>query len=511
MEPDSVANPASPRARTSIYFALSLVALASASLFAGAMLRPIIDRQRQPATLSPGELAVFIEHAALDVRLGRAGPLTGRLWSIAIQMADSVTKERLLGLCTEAALQARNLSVAASSEELRETLLDQTDARNAVRLRRIGLAAALGQSARAAELASPLIGGSDPRLADAARVHLSSSKEREELSSWVASQAVRDEEATRRAGLAALHLLRDFTQAERLLASLERAGHRDESLSQALTEIYLELDRPQDLVRVVESRLQGTKDESERARLTLLQASALARAGKTSSALSVLVSLAGSKAPQIKEAARRERYEILKKAGLLQAELRTLRDPAERAFVALAVERDYKEAVRLYRSAIAAYPDSLAVIQGLREAERRSDLAERRELYERVLEKDPADETTRNKLLSVLWALDENEAARQLLHRLLEGHENEPGKLIALALGLQRSGLDRDAAALLERAYAAESDTARRQQVLFSLADLYAGERRDQDARRIYTALAADGANPAVRERAVSRLASLLP
>jgi tetratricopeptide (TPR) repeat protein len=517
MERDCVHKPVSPVptaappcAKGIRLFALSLAALVISSLFAGAMLRPLIDVWRQPSALASGEIAVFIEHAALDVRLGLAAPLTERLRVLATRVADPVTRERVLGLHTEAALQAGQLSDAASSEEQRETLVFDANARNAIRLRRIGLAAALGQLARAAELAAPLIAGGDTRLADEARVRLSSSMKREELRSWIESPGDRDPEETRRAGLAALRLLGDATQAERLLGPLERSGQRDASLCEALTEIYLDLDRPWDLARVLDALLADAKIESERARLVLLQASALARAGDSRSALALLEPLRRSQDPVVQLSARRGRFEILKKAGLLDAEVDSLREPGERAFVALTVQRDYEEAVRLYQSAIAAHPDSIELAQGLREAERRRELAERRALYEQVLAKDPEDQPTREKLLAVFVALGENEAVRQFIGQMLKGRETVPEALIGVALALKRAGLDRDAAGFLERAYAAETDAAKKQQIMFSLGDLYAEARREEDARRLYTTLATDGANSAVRERAVSRLASML-
>ena len=61
-----------------------------------------------------------------------------------------------------------------------------------------------------------------------------------------------------------------------------------------------------------------------------------------------------------------------------------MRDVGEQAFVALEVQHDYAEAARLYDKASRAHPDALEYVEGLREAERRRELAERRALYEQV-------------------------------------------------------------------------------------------------------------------------------
>jgi tetratricopeptide (TPR) repeat protein len=495
---------------SSLLFGLSLAALVSVSVLAGAMLRPTMDRWRRPAVPSAGELALFLEHTLVDVRLGRAAPLAERLEWLAPQIKDPVTRERVLGLWTEAALQAGRLQQAASSEEQREAIAKDEESRSAIRLRRIGLAAALGRSAQARDLAKPLIAGRSSRLADEARLRLMTSLKEEELRSWVASKEPRDAEQSRRAGLAALRLLDDAAEAERLLAPLERSGPLDESLCQALLEVYSRLDRPKDLARVSGQLLDKTNDESERMRLVLLRARALARIGDAPGALAALGPLRHAREFPVRQTARRAYYEVLGRAGRLQAELTSLRDPAERAFVALEVEHDYAAAARLYDAATAAHPDSEEIAAGLREAQRRLDLAERRALYEQVLAKDPNDQATRDKLLVVLVALGEADAAREVLQAKLKGRETVPEALVAVALALKSAGLDREAAGYLEKAHAAESDVAKKQLILFSLGDLYAGARQDADAQRLYTSLAADGASTEIRERAVARLATLL-
>jgi tetratricopeptide (TPR) repeat protein len=274
--------------------------------------------------------------------------------------------------------------------------------------------------------------------------------------------------------------------------------------------VYSRLDRPVDVARVSAELLEKSRDENERVRLVLVQARALARTGDTSGALAALGPLRQSREVAVRQAARRAYYDVLGQAGRLHAELASLRNPDERAFVALEVEHDYVDAVRWYQAAIRAHPGSVEMAEGLREAERRRELAERRTLYEQVIAKEPDDAATREKLLSVLVALGDSEAARNNLRDMLKGHETAPEALVAAALALRRAGLDRDAAGLLERAYAAESDVAKRQLILFSLADLYAGAQKDADARRLYANLAADGTSSEIRDRAVARLATLL-
>src|SRR5262249_17846668 len=128
-----------PDVRRSPAFALSLGVLVCASALAGAMLRPLVERWRRPAVPSTGELALFLEHVLVDVRLGRAAPFTDQLGALAKQIKDPVTRERVLGLWTEAALQAGRLQEAATSEAQREALASDGEERTAIRLRRIGL------------------------------------------------------------------------------------------------------------------------------------------------------------------------------------------------------------------------------------------------------------------------------------------------------------------------------------------------------------------------------------
>lgn len=498
--------------RERVIFGLSVLALVAASAFAGAALRPALDRLRRPPLPSGSELASYLEHAAVDVRRGRAAPLADPLRRLAAEAKDPAARERLLELWTEAALQAGRLAEAAQSEEQREGLVGDGQERNAIRLRRIGLAAALGRAEEASGLADPLLRGDDSRLADEARLRLVASKGEKELRAWVESQSTEEPEVGRRAGMAALRLLGDAAQAERLLAPLERAGRLDASLAEALADAYGRMNRPAELAAMLGYLLEPGRllSARDRSRVAIARAAALARAGDGQAALAAAEALRREPDHETRRAARRLRYELLRQAGRLREEVARLRDPGERAFVALEIERDYPRAVRLFREASEHRPDSVELAEGLREAERRQDLAERKALYQQLLSREADDPATREKLLGTLVALGEMDEVRSWIAAALRGREGSPEALVAVALALRKAGLERDAAGYLEKARAAEPDQGRKQQILFALGDLYAAARQEEAARRLYSSLATDGASPEIRERAVARLAALL-
>ncbi|HZS39023.1 MAG TPA: hypothetical protein VFF06_19465 [Polyangia bacterium] len=494
------------RRRGAWAFAASIAGLIGASVFAGAMGRPALERWRGAKPRSAGELAAFLEHAAVDVRLGRGAPLVAPLQAVAKEIKDPAARERVLALVVEAALQAERLDDALAADDAREPLLSDAAARQAVQLQRIGLLGALGRRAEQAALAQPLITGADPQLADEARLRVAATTMDEpQLRAWVAASTTRDPEEARRAGLAALRLLGDAKEARRLLAPLET---RDAALLRALLDTYARLDEPREVARAAAALGVLATDEAERARLALVQAQALAKLGDVDGALAALAPIARSSQLDARLAARRARWDVLQSAGRLRAQLASLRDPGERAFVALEVEHDYAGAARWYRQALAARPDSLELAQGLADAERRVALTERRRLYERLAIEDPDDAQARDKLFAVLVALGDREAARRHVERAL--HDAAPGAALATARTLAHAGLAADAQALLEKTYAAERDPLERQQLLFALGELYAETRRDDDARRVYTSLASGGGSAEIRERAVAQLAPLL-
>ena len=491
-------------------FAVSILFLACACLFAGVMLGPTLQRWRRPKAPAAAEVAAILEHSVVDVRLGRAAPLVDQLGVLAAEVSEPATKDRLLGLWAEAALQAGRIGEAARADALREGLAKDSKAARALRLRRIGLAVALGQPGEAAGLAKPLLTSGDSSAADEARLRLLSGMKEDDLRAWVTSRAPADVEEARRGGLAAIRLLGDAKEAERLLAPLAANGPPDTSLLQTLVDVYGRLDSPNELARVAGVLAQTLQDGEARSRVALIRAEALARAGDADAALAALEPLRHSEDFSTRQAVRRARYLVLKQAGRLDAEVRALRDPAERAFVALEIQRRYAEAVRLYEAAGVALPDSVEVFGGLQEAKRRLDLAERRVLYEQVLAKDPEDGATREKLLAALVALGDVEAARQWVGAALKGREGSPAALVEVALAMRKAGLDRDAASSLERAYALEPSVAQKEQILFALGDLYAASRQEIDARRLYTNLATGSANQETRDRALARLSILL-
>lgn len=496
---------------SSALFAVSVLATVTASLFAGAMARPLVDRWRGPSVADPGDVALFLEHTAVDVRLGRAGALVEPLRSLAGKVKDRDTRERVLALLTEAALQAGRLADAASAEAEREPLVAGREGQDAARLRRIALATALEQREVAEALAKPLIAGQNARLADQARLRLAAAMAEPELRAWIATTSPRDVEDARRAGLAALRLLGDAAAAEALLRRVEGAGQRDASLLEAQLDAATALKDHGGVARAAEGLLAlTTAGDVVRERIALVRAVALGRAGAIAEATLAFGLLQRSPDPAVRWASRQARYEMLRDAGRLSAEVAAMRDPQERAFVALEVERDYVHAVQLYEAALRGRPDSVEAASGLREATRRRDLAERRALYEQVLRREPTDEATRAKLLATLTALGEGELARRQIAESLRGRERAPGALVAAASASRSAGLDRDAVAYLEKAYAGEVDPARKQQILFALGDVLAGARQEPDARRVLAGLATTGVSTEIREQAVSRLARLL-
>src|SRR5512142_1610363 len=132
--------PKAPRGRT-VAFAASIMALIAASAFTGAALAPHLGGGRAPDLRDPGELAVFLEHAQVDVRLGRGAPLARSLEKIAKVVTDPSVKDRVLALWADAAMQSGSLADAALAEEQREALAADPAARDAVRLVRVGLLA----------------------------------------------------------------------------------------------------------------------------------------------------------------------------------------------------------------------------------------------------------------------------------------------------------------------------------------------------------------------------------
>lgn len=458
-----------------------------------------------------GALAIELEHAAVDVRLGRAAPLAPRLAALATHVTEPTTRFRILGLLADAALQGDQVSEAAAAEALRETLAHDDSERSSIRLRRVGLAVLQGELALADELAAPLLAGADSRIADEARLRLIAARSMRDLRAWVAEDKPRVAEDARRAGLAALRLLGDAEAAERHLVAAEHSGQGDPSLYEALVEVYSRLDRPRELARTTRSLIQRSRDERELPQLQLALANALSATGDLRGALAALEPLERIADLRIRLAARRARYEACRRAGKLDAAVASIRDPIERAFIALEVEGDYQKAERLYRAASAAHPDSFEAAAGVQEAGRRRELAERSGLYQQVLAKEPHDDATRSKLVATLAALGDAEGAERVVVAAIGGGAPSSEQLLVAALTLGRAGLTLEAARYLEKAYAAEKAPAKQQQILFAVGDLYASARRRESARRLFTSLATDGVSPEIRERALARLASLTP
>ncbi|HEY3355464.1 MAG TPA: hypothetical protein VGQ83_19595 [Polyangia bacterium] len=507
--------PENPRRGGSLLFALSIVVLVGASFFAGAMVWPAVQRWRGVAASGPseGQTALVLEHAAVDLKLGRGAAVVEQLGVHAQKAADPVVKERLLGLWAEAAVQAGKLGAAEAAERQREALASDPAAKRQIQLRRVALLGALKRAPEAAELAAA-IEKDDPALADEAQLRLfAGSKTEDELRAWVKAVKPEDRAAARTAGLAALRLLKDAGEAERLLAPQVAGGAPDPALLAALVDAYTALGRPKDVAQTAATLRPLLKDGRAQAEIALVRAKALAQAGDVPAALVALDELlAAISAPEGRQAVRRLRYELLKQAGKLPEEIAALEkrgDRAARAYVALEVERDYPLAVRLYTDLSRESPEA-GFGPALAEAQRRRELAERQALYAQVLQKDGGDRGAFEKYLGASAALRDDEAVRKAIGPLLKGHEQEPAVLLDVARMLAGAGLLEDAAGLTQRAYAAEKDAAKKQQILLAMGELFAGAQQDERARRLYSDLAAGGLNAEIRARAMARLAALM-
>jgi hypothetical protein len=486
-------------------------ALAATSAFAGVLARPLLERRRPPS--GPAEIALALEHATVDVKVGRGAAVLEPLGALAPVIEESATRARAIDLWAQAALQAGKLDVAARAVEERERLTRDPAILRALRVQRIWLYGARGKNSAAEELAASLIGAADdPAIADEVRWRLlAATRTPAELREWLKAAEREDVERRRRLAWAALRVLHDPAAAEPLFVGVERAGQRDASLYAGLLEADSQLGKSAEVARVAAELRSRSKDDRLRNQLELVRARALAEAGDTDGALAALVALlAHVHDPDARLAARTLRFELLDRAGRLEAELARTGDRAVRAWVALEVQHDYALAARLYAESARADPDSPLFARGLEEARRRRDLAEREALYQGVLEKDPADEATREKLLAAAAALGDAATARRVALGWIRGKEQDPPSLVALATRLAHAGLTDDAAAVLARAGDAEKDPERNQQIQLGLGDLYAQARHDDDAQRVYSALATRGASQAIRDRAVTRLASLL-
>src|SRR5262249_62104621 len=104
-------------------------------------------------TVAEGDVAVVLEHAALDVKLGRGKAAVDVLRDYAGRIKDRVIRERLLGLYSEAAIQAGRLDVAEKAEEERESLTTGSAAEAAIQLRRVVLLGETGRNREAEALA----------------------------------------------------------------------------------------------------------------------------------------------------------------------------------------------------------------------------------------------------------------------------------------------------------------------------------------------------------------------
>lgn len=222
--------------------------------------------------------------------------------------------------------------------------------------------------------------------------------------------------------------------------------------------------------------------------------------------------LARSRNVEQRVQARRIRYQVLARAGKLDAEMTALEKrgaTAERAFVALEVQGDYAAAERLYRQLTEREPDAGAYHAGLAQAQRAREIAEQERLYAEVLKEDPADRSAFEKYLPAAVAIGHLDEVKRRLEALL-GRQEDPAALIEVARLCLASGLAVQGVDLLERAYRSEKEPARRQQILFALGDVYTRGQQVDRARRVFSDLAATAADADLRAQATARLVALV-
>jgi hypothetical protein len=497
-------------------FALATTALVGASLFAGATLTRYLAARAQRsdgAGLAP--LARLVEHAALDVQLGRGAEVLDALGQWVPRVSDRAAGARLCELWAAAALQAGRLDVAERAEAERAARATTPSEHHAIALQQIGIYGALGQRRHAETLADALIHDApDPALADEARWRvMAATFSDKELRTWVTLPQPGEIETVRRLGWTALRLLGDVENGARLLGLVERAGQKDASLYAGLIEANRVLGRHAEVARLAAALQLITPEARRRDELEVVRAEALARAGDGDGALAALERLlARTRDLELRQAARQLRYRLLVATGRLEAEIALVdrrHDRATRAWIALTIEHDHALAERLYGELGARDPDSQELAAGAREAARLRALDEEKARAAEALARDPGDATARAHLVTALAQLGDGDALRRLVAQAIAGHEDDSPALVTLAATLARAGLLADAAHTLERAYAVERAAARRQTILIALGELYATGDAGR-ARQLFGDLAAVGVSPAIREEAIAHLASLL-
>jgi hypothetical protein len=510
-----------PSRKSNLLSVLSLVALAGASVFAGVKVAPLWQAHRAKRAArhaGPAEQLNALEHAAVDLRLGRGADSLPRLEALLPSVKDPSIRARFLDAETEAAVQAGRLELAERATAELEQSAPDAKTKRLVQLRHIGLLGAMGKHQRAQELAESIIREADsPELADEARFRmLTATQTSEQLRKWVeGAKSEPDLETSRRMGLVAQRALHEPERAARLLEAVARASQSpDRALYAQLLNCYLALNKPADVARTASALAILTKDDREQATLRLVYAHALEQTGDLERAMTIVgVVLGSSHDPEVRLNAKRMRFQLLERAGRLKLEIANLEkrgDRAQLAFIALEVQHDYPLAERLYGELSASDGDSLVYVAAAKEATRRKELAERRALYEKVLKGDPNDKSAQEKWLSARLQLGEIDGVRETVRKAVAGREKDPDALLALAMMVARIGLGQDASGLLERAYAIEPSAEKKQQILMVLGQLYAEGRQDNFARDVFVDLAAQGLSREIRDEAVARLGALL-
>jgi len=504
-----------------IYFYLSLGALVIVAAVGGAVVGTTFWGQKIPppsaSEMTEGQLAAVLEHAELDVRIGRGQSVLEARDRVLHRTHVPEVRDRVLRLRAEAAVQAASYGVAEESLRELESLLDDTQAKRAAQLERIGLLAALGRDQEAQALVAEVIAGAanDPRIADQARLRLlAASQDPEALQGWLDKVDKNDPEAARLAGLAALRLRSDAEQAVSFLEAARAAGSpADLALLESLLAAYSALSRPSKEADVLAAMIELDEDENDRSRLALYRADALGQAGDVEAGLALADDILGTtRSFEVRRAARRLRFELLELGGKLEAELARLEaagDQSARAYVALEIEHDYASAEHLYAELSRAHPDSADYYQCWQEAKTKADLSEQKELYGKVLQRDPHDPSAVRRYLSAAVQLGEMAPVADVVRQQIQGREKDSAALVELAEILLGAGLADDAISVAKQAYGAEQDADKKQRLLFVLGDMLAAGQYVAEARRLYSDLAGAGATQALRQHALARLAAL--
>src|SRR5262249_42879211 len=145
--------------------------------------------------------------------------------------------------------------------------------------------------------------------------------------------------------------------------------------------------------------------------------------------------------------------------------------------------------------------------QAAAEAKRQGQVAAEERRLGQILDQDPQDGGTLERFLTAAASLGDVEVAHERVKKALVGREKQPQVLLAFAKVCGNASLYDEAVELLRRAHAAEADPDKKQEILFTLGEMYANAQQSQNARAVFQQLASEGGNQGIRDRAMGRLA----